>query len=154
MPQILHDETGTSYLGMTVAALIFNEAGQVLLIKENYGKRRYGPPGGHIEAGESPKQAVTRESLEEVCVQVQVSRLIGIYQTERKAPGFQPRGEKRVLVWGLGRGNPLPMAHAKPLDSDVSVWYTCTSKSGPSCLACTAGLAGTEVCGGCVRHPG
>ena len=79
MPQILHDETGTSYLGMTVAALIFNEAGQVLLIKENYGKHRYGPPGGHIEAGESPKQAVMREALEEICVQVQVSRLIGIY---------------------------------------------------------------------------
>jgi 8-oxo-dGTP diphosphatase len=79
MPQILHDETSNSYLGMTVAALIFNEVGQVLLIKENYGKRRYGPPGGRIEAGESPKQAVIREALEEVCVQVQVSGLIGIY---------------------------------------------------------------------------
>ena len=79
MPQIVHDETNTSYLSMTVAALIFDEAGRILLIKENYGRRRYGPPGGRIEAGESPQQAVIREALEEICVEVQVRRLVGMY---------------------------------------------------------------------------
>lgn len=79
MPEIAHDETGTSYLSMTVAAFIFNETGQILLIKENYGRQRYGPPGGRVEAKESPRQAVIREAREEICAQVEVEGLIGIY---------------------------------------------------------------------------
>ena len=79
MPLISHDETGASSLSMTVAAFIFDAAGRILLIKENYGRRRYGPPGGRIEAGESPRQAVLREVREETGLQVRVSRLIAMY---------------------------------------------------------------------------
>ena len=44
-----------------VAAWIFDEHGRVLLIRENYDRRRYGPPGGKVEPGESPREAVVRE---------------------------------------------------------------------------------------------
>ncbi len=79
MPHIIHDETGVSSLSMTVAALIFDTAGRVLLIKENYGRRRYGPPGGRVEAGESPWAAVVREVREETGLQVRVRRVLGLY---------------------------------------------------------------------------
>jgi 8-oxo-dGTP pyrophosphatase MutT (NUDIX family) len=35
------------------AAAIFDERGRVLLVKENYGRRRYGFPGGAREARET-----------------------------------------------------------------------------------------------------
>jgi len=41
------------------AALIFDQAGRVLLIREGYGERRYGLPGGVIEDGETPRAATT-----------------------------------------------------------------------------------------------
>ena len=36
-------------------------------------------PGGHIEAGESPEDAVVRETLEETRCHVDVDRLLGVY---------------------------------------------------------------------------
>jgi 8-oxo-dGTP diphosphatase len=67
------------HLIMTVAGFIFDDAGRVLLIKENYGSRRYGPPGGRVEKNESPQHAVVREVAEETGLSVSVERLIGMY---------------------------------------------------------------------------
>lgn len=77
--RIAHDDTGASILSLTVAAFIFDPRGRLLLIRENYGQRRYGPPGGRVEAGESPQQAVLREVREEAGLAVRVQRLIGLY---------------------------------------------------------------------------
>ncbi len=61
------------------ACVIFDERGRVLLIKENYDRRRWGLPGGAVEPGESPEEAVVREVLEETCVHVRVDGRIGRY---------------------------------------------------------------------------
>ena len=60
-------------------ALIVNEAGHVLLIRQNYGGRSYALPGGKIELGETPHAAAIREVLEEAGVQIRLERLIGLY---------------------------------------------------------------------------
>ena len=36
-------------------------------------------PGGHIETGESPEQAVVREAMEETGCEISVSGLLGVY---------------------------------------------------------------------------
>lgn len=77
--RIRHDDPDPSLLGLAEAAFIFNEAGRIVLIRENYGQHRYGPPGGSVEADESPQLAVIREVTEEVGVGVEVQRLIGMY---------------------------------------------------------------------------
>jgi 8-oxo-dGTP diphosphatase len=51
----------------------------VLLIKENYDRRRWGFPGGALEPGETPEQAVARETREETGVEVRVDSLVGSY---------------------------------------------------------------------------
>ncbi len=126
--QIAHDETGTSRLSMTVAAFIFDDAGRVLLIKENYGRRRYGPPGGRMEAGESPRQAVLREVLEETGVQVRVHRLIGLYyfadepwlaftfhcHIEHGEPGVPATGEIAEVGWFAPQALPSPLTNLLP----------------------------------------
>ena len=43
------------------------------------GERVLTQPGGHIEAGESPEQAVVREVLEETGCRVKCDDLVGVY---------------------------------------------------------------------------
>ena len=69
--------TGDSWQG--AGALIFNDMGQVLLTRQNYGGRYYALPGGAIEPGETPHAAAIREVLEEAGVQIHLERLIGLY---------------------------------------------------------------------------
>jgi ADP-ribose pyrophosphatase YjhB (NUDIX family) len=63
----------------TAAAFILDGDGRLLLIRENYGRRRYGPPGGLVEPGETPRQAAIREVREETTLDVAVQYLIGAY---------------------------------------------------------------------------
>lgn len=64
---------------LTVAAVIEHD-GQFLLIEEHSsGLRVLSQPGGHIESGESPEQAVVREVFEEAACEVTCSDLIGVY---------------------------------------------------------------------------
>jgi ADP-ribose pyrophosphatase YjhB (NUDIX family) len=61
------------------SALVFDEAGRVLLIKQNYGQRKYGVPGGVVEFGETPTEAAVREVREETGVDVALGPLTGLY---------------------------------------------------------------------------
>lgn len=57
---------------------IFNEKGEVLLQKRA-DSSKWGFPGGAIELGETPQIAAVREVKEETGLDVEVSKLIGIY---------------------------------------------------------------------------
>jgi len=64
---------------LTVSAVIEKD-GQYLLVEElATGEIVLNQPGGHIESGESPEQAVVREVLEETGCDVSCSELIGVY---------------------------------------------------------------------------
>jgi len=64
---------------LTVAAVVDLD-GRFLLVEEQAMNRRVlSQPGGHIEAGESPEEAVVRETLEETGCEVECGDLIGIY---------------------------------------------------------------------------
>lgn len=131
MPTVRHDNSDPSVLGLTVAAFIFDTAGRVLLIKENYGGRRYGPPGGTIEAGENPKDAVIREVLEETGVTVAVTYLIGVYhfapakrtpwmtfafrcEIEHGQPAVPNSGEIADVAWFNPHQLPSPLTNLFP----------------------------------------
>jgi 8-oxo-dGTP pyrophosphatase MutT (NUDIX family) len=64
------------------AAAILDTAGRLLVIRENYDRRRYGFPGGRLEPGESPLDAVVRETREEACIAVAPEDVVGIYRLE------------------------------------------------------------------------
>jgi nucleoside triphosphatase len=60
----------------TVGALIVNKEGMILLAKSHKWFDKYTLPGGHIEVGETMKEAVVREMKEEVGLDVEVSELL------------------------------------------------------------------------------
>jgi 8-oxo-dGTP diphosphatase len=59
-------------------AMIFDDQGRVLLCH-----RRdidvWNLPGGGVESGELPTEAVTREVMEETGLEVEIERLVGVY---------------------------------------------------------------------------
>lgn len=61
-----------------VAAIIFNEQGQILLFRHTYRKFEWGLPAGGLEHREQPAHAVVREFHEETSMQIQVERLLTV----------------------------------------------------------------------------
>jgi mutator protein MutT len=57
---------------VTAGAIIFNDAGEVLLLKHRFrAGSGWGIPGGFLEAGEHPEAAVRRELREEVGLELE-----------------------------------------------------------------------------------
>ncbi|GAB4548779.1 MAG: hypothetical protein Fur002_25750 [Anaerolineales bacterium] len=65
-----------------VAALIFNERGQVLLFKHTYRKWQWGVPAGGLEYHEQPAAAILREFFEETSMQLQIEKLLTVISAE------------------------------------------------------------------------
>jgi 8-oxo-dGTP diphosphatase len=57
---------------------LFDADGRLLLIKEDYGQRRYSLPGGQVEEGESPIDAAVREAREEIGCEIRVTGVVGV----------------------------------------------------------------------------
>ncbi|MBX5451717.1 NUDIX domain-containing protein [Thermogemmatispora sp.] len=66
-----------------VFALIFDEAGRVLLVHRN-DIDWWNLPGGGMELGETVDEAVKREVREETGLEVTVERLVGVYSKPQK----------------------------------------------------------------------
>ena len=66
---------------VSVFAAIFDIEGRILLVKRNYGNRRWTTPGGGMEAGESPIEGVRREVFEEINGDIEIGPMVGVYST-------------------------------------------------------------------------
>ena len=60
----------------SVAAIVFDEQGRILLFKHTYRKFEWGIPAGGLEYGEQPDKAVVREFYEETGMQIEVEKLL------------------------------------------------------------------------------
>lgn len=60
----------------TVGALVFNDAGEVLVVRTHKWSNRWGIPGGKIKRGEAAEAALRRELLEETALEVTDIRFV------------------------------------------------------------------------------
>lgn len=67
-----------------VFAAITNETGRILCVRMNYATRAWTTPGGRVEVGESPLDALKREVLEESGLDVVAEELVGVYSKPYK----------------------------------------------------------------------
>ncbi|HEX8035977.1 MAG TPA: NUDIX hydrolase [Ktedonobacterales bacterium] len=67
-----------------VFASIIDIHGRMLCVKQNTGSRKWTLPGGRMETGESPIEALIREVREETGYHVKIGDLIGVYSTPAK----------------------------------------------------------------------
>jgi 8-oxo-dGTP diphosphatase len=105
------------------AAFVFDDAGRLLVVKENYDRFRWSLPGGAVEEGESPEHACVREALEETGASVRIDHLIGTYELPdirvhafRCAivdgePALQPTGELEAVEWLRPDAIPQPRSN-------------------------------------------
>ena len=84
----------------SAGALLFDDAGRLLILKPTY-KRGWTIPGGQIEAdGETPWQACRRETREECGIEVERGRLICVDVRPWKRPE-RPGGLRFVFHCGV-----------------------------------------------------
>ena len=67
-----------------VFAAIIDDDGRILCVRMNYATRAWTTPGGRVEPGESPDDALKREVLEESGLDVVANELIGVYSKPYK----------------------------------------------------------------------
>lgn len=123
-------DTMSSVLTLATGVVLFDREGRVLLVKENYGRRRWGLPGGVIESGESPHEAAMREVREETGLSVELDHLIALYflRTTRDGlrfifagrivsgePAVPASGEVAELRWFAPEALPDRMTHMGPI---------------------------------------
>ena len=107
-----------------VFAAITDEEARILCVRMNYASRAWTTPGGRVELGESPLDALKREVLEESGLEVVVDELVGVYSKPLKDDivlffrarvvgqnPWQPNDEIAQIGY-FGRDDlPAPMGH-------------------------------------------
>lgn len=62
-----------------VRGLVWNDAGELLMVRHSYDGRGWFLPGGGHRGGESPDETLVREMREETGLEVAVTGLVGVY---------------------------------------------------------------------------
>jgi len=81
----------------TTAAVIFDEAGRLLLMQRS-DNGRWALPGGTMETGERADECVVREVKEETGYDVEIVRLVGVYSDPEHTTITYPGGDTVAYV--------------------------------------------------------
>jgi len=71
----------------SAAVLLENADGELLIVKSDY-KKHWTVPGGVIDEGETPLQAVVRETEEEIGVRIDPKNVMFVAVVARSGPAF------------------------------------------------------------------
>lgn len=75
---------------LDVRGVVF-QAGKILLVQENLDGGRWTLPGGWVDVGESPSQAVIREIYEESGYETKAVKLLAVYDRNHPRHGHPPQ---------------------------------------------------------------
>jgi 8-oxo-dGTP diphosphatase len=99
---------------VTAGALIFNDAGQILLLKHRFrAGSGWGLPGGFLEKGEQPLDALKRELREEIAMEVECSEIFA-------ARSFKQPKQVEVLFRCRAKG----VASPRTMEVERAEWFS------------------------------
>jgi 8-oxo-dGTP diphosphatase len=99
---------------VTAAGLVFNDQGEILLLKHLFRPGSgWGLPGGFIEAGEQPRDALLRELREETGLELEQ---IEIFETR----AFKRPMQIEIVFRCYGTGEARPQS----MEVDRAVWFS------------------------------
>jgi 8-oxo-dGTP diphosphatase len=102
---------------VTAGALIFNEAGEILLLKHRFRPGSgWGLPGGFLEKGEQPLDALKRELREEIGMEVECTEIFA-------ARSFRKPKQVEVLFRCRAKG----VASPQNMEVERAEWFSLTS---------------------------
>lgn len=106
-----HDVTETPRHSVSVAAAIFDESGENVLLIKRRDNGHWEPPGGVLELDETIEEGLRREVREETGAEIEVGPLTGVYKNMRcgivamvfrcqlTGGGFQETDEAAAVAW-------------------------------------------------------
>lgn len=109
------------------AACIFNEGGEILLVKRS-DNGRWGLPGGFCEVNQTPQENMKREVHEETGLEVEVGTLIDVFSVMPGEYG-QPNSLYALVFLCKAIGGTLAPSHETPVVgyynyTAVTDWHT------------------------------
>ena len=129
------------FLDPKVAVIgLITSAGQVLLIRRGVDPERgqWALPGGYMDAGEMPMDALRREIQEEVGLDVEIDRLLGIYPM---ATSGRVAGGIVIAYLATPVGEQLPDLERND-DVDEAAWFVPEEIPDEVAFASTRDLVG------------
>ncbi len=118
----LRERVGNNLLFMPSAhCLIRDGEGRLLLVRHAEG--RWMLPGGAVEPGETPADAVRRECWEEACVLVEPTRIVGVYGGPEFSVVYH-NGDRAMWVVTIFEGRVLD-GEPRPGDDETidAAWF-------------------------------
>jgi NADH pyrophosphatase NudC (nudix superfamily) len=108
-----------------VGAIATDPEGQILLLirAKNPGKGMYGLPGGFIDAGETAEDALQREVLEEVQLEVTSHRYLASFPNEYNYKGFLLPVTDMFFVVDV-----VSFETMNASDGEIASWHFCHPK--------------------------
>lgn len=98
---------------VTAGAIVFNDSGQVLLLKHRFrAGSGWGLPGGFLEAGEQPLEALRRELREEIGMEI---KDVEVFATR----SFRKPQQVEVLFLCRANGSPQP----RNMEVELAEWF-------------------------------
>lgn len=93
----------------SVFCFIVNDQNEILFIKNIKPNRSWEIPGGHVESGETPVEALHRECLEEAMVLIEEPKLFAIHQVTNLEPNsaYPPKSCQGFYVARLKEMKPF-----------------------------------------------
>ena len=102
---------------VTAGALIFNDAGEILLLKHRFrAGSGWGLPGGFLEKGEQPLEALKRELREEIGIDVESVEIFA-------ARSFKKPRQVEVLFRCRANADPKPQT----MEVERAGWFSIDS---------------------------